>query len=447
MVTAAFARFSARLTYASLPEEAVVAARRVFLDWLGNAYAGSATHTGRIVAEVISEAGGEREATLIGFDRRSSALNAALVNGASSHVVEYDDIYRNAIYHPGAPTISAALAVAEKLHSDGKRLIAAIVAGYEVGTRIGEAVNPSHYRYWHTTGTVGTFGAAAAAGNLLGLDEEQMTWALGNAGTQAAGLWQFLEDGQMMSKPLHPGRAASNGVLSALLAKRGFNGATRILEGEKGFCVATSTKWGFERVLSTLGNEYNIASTTFKAYASCGHTHPSIDATLAIARTHGLRSEDVESVRVRTYAQAHTLCRNPLPQTTYQAKFSIPYCVAVALRFGRVGTAEFAQERIGDPDTVALMRRVEVLPDDELSLLAPVKRPAMVRIITRGGQSHTHRVDFRKGDPENPPTQRELEDKFRDLASVSLSAGDIQAMLETVSRLEEIEDASTLLRR
>ena len=447
MTTAAFANFAAGLRYEDLPAEAVRATRRVFLDWLGNAYAGAATRTGQIIAGVLSEAGGAAQARLIGFDTRSSAINAALINGATSHVVEFDDIYRDALYHPGSPTIAAALAMAEKLHADGKRLIAGIVAGYEVGTRIGEAVNPSHYRYWHTTGTVGTFGAAAAAGNLLGLNAEQMTWALGNAGTQAAGLWQFLEDGQMMSKPLHSGKAASSGVLSALLAQRGFNGATRILEGTRGFCVATASDWSFDKVLPSLGQQYNIASTTFKAHASCGHTHPAIDATLAIAREYTIRAKDVSSVRVRTYSLAHTVAGNPSPNTIEQAKFSIPFCVATVLRFGKAGTAEFASDRVGDPETVALMNRVSVEPDPELSSLAPKKRPAIVEIVTHDGRSFVHRVDFRKGDPENPPTQSELETKFLDLAAASVPREEGTAITEAVSRLDTIEDVSTLLWR
>ncbi len=447
MITATFARFAAGLTYDSLTEEARIAAHRVLLDWLGNAYAGVATGAGQMVHDLVVEEGGAPEATLIGFGARSSALNAALVNGATSHVGEYDDIYKNAIYHPGSPTIAAALAAAEKSHADGKSLIAGIVAGYEVGTRIGEAIMPSHYQYWHITGTAGTFGAAAAAGNLLGLSEEQMSWALGNAGTQASGLWQFLEDGQMMAKPLHTAKAASNGLLAALLAKKGFNGATRILEGEKGFCNATSTDWSFDKVLPTLGQHYNVADTTFKAYPSCGHTHPAIDCVLAIVRSHGVKPEEVESVLVRTYSVAHNIAGNPSPETTYQAKFSIPYCVAATLRFGRIGRAEFAQEWVEDPEMVSLVRRVKVEPDPELSAIAPAKRPAIVQITTRSGQSYSHRVDFRKGDPENPPTQQELEDKFRDLASTSLSSEEVESTLRAISRVEGLDDVSSLLRR
>ncbi|MHB8991769.1 MAG: MmgE/PrpD family protein [Chloroflexota bacterium] len=447
MPTATFARFAAGLTCESLPENARIAAYRVFLDWLGNAYAGAATPTGKIVYDLVAEEGGTPEAALIGYGASSSAVRAAMVNGATSHIVEFDDIYKNAIYHPGSPTIAAAMAVAQKLRVDGKKLIAGIVAGYEVGTRVGEAIMPSHYKYWHITGTAGTFGAAAAAGNVLGLSAEQMSWALGNAGSQASGLWQFLEDGTMMTKPLHTAKAASNGVLAALLAKRGFNGATRILEGEKGFCNATSTDWSFDKVLPTLGQHYNVVDTTFKAYASCGHTHPAIDCTYAIMAKHGVKPEDVESILVRTYSVAHNIAGRSNPQTTYQAKFSIPFCVATVLRFGRVGMAEFEQERVLDPETVAVMRLVTVEPDPELSAIAPAKRPAIVEITTKSGQRYSHRVDFRKGDPENPPTTKELQDKFRGLASATLSSQEIEATLAAIARLEDVDDVSTMLRK
>ena len=442
MISETFARYASLLRYEQLPAEALTAAKRVFLDWLGNAYAGSATATGKTLAEVLQDDTGRPEATLIGFHGRGSALTAALLNGACSHIVEFDDVYRNAIYHPGAPTIAAALAVAEKLGASGRDLITAIVAGYEVGTRIAEAISPSHYTFWHTTGTVGTFAAAAAAGNLLRLDCRQMGWALGNAGTQAAGLWQFNEDGQMMSKPLHPGRAANNGVLSALLAKRDFNGATRILEGPKGFCAATAPRWNFDQVLSTLGKQYNVARTTFKAYASCSHTHSSIDATLALVAKHKLCPQDIEKIRVRAYSIACEVAGNPFPQSTQQAKFSIPYCVAVALSFGKAGIAEFSQALVEQPELQALLRRIELVSDPELSALAPARRPTIVEATTKTGAIYSERVDFRKGDPENPPSQSELELKFRDLSL--LPAQDAQTLIQRTNDLEHIENVAGL---
>jgi 2-methylcitrate dehydratase PrpD len=443
-ITETLARFASTLTYDRLPPQAVIAAKQVFLDWLGNVYAGSVTQAGRIVAEVAAEQGGPPEALAIGHGWRGPALAAALTNGANCHCVEFDDIYKMAIYHPGAPTIAAALAMAERFRLDGRRLLTAIVAGYEVGTRIGEATAPSHYRYWHTTGTVGTFGAAAAAGNALGLDPVQMAWALGTAGSQAAGLWQFMEDGQTMTKPLHAGKAASNGALSALLARRGFDGATRILEGEKGFCNATSQGWSFDAVLRTLGEKWNVAHTTFKAYSSCGHTHPAIDAVLALVKEHGLTVEDVQRVEVHTYAEAIAVAGNPAPRTTHQAKFSIPYCVALALRFGRIGMNEFDQDRIGDPLTAAVMQRIRVDEDPALTAVVPGKRPAIVELEIRSGRRLQQRVDYRKGDPENPLTQEDLEAKFRLLASARLSEAQARASTRVVGELERMEDVTAI---
>jgi 2-methylcitrate dehydratase PrpD len=442
-----FAEHAARLTWSDLTERAVQAAKRVVLDWLGNVYAGAETATGRLLAEVALQQGPGSEALLVGHDRYGAAMTAALVNGGCAHIVEFDDIYKNAIYHPAAPTIAAALAVAQRQHLDGRRLITAIAAGYDVGNLIGEAVQPSHYKFWHTTGTVGTFGAAAAAGNLLGLGAEQMAWALGNAGSQAAGLWQFIDDGQTMTKPLHPGKAASNGVLAALLAAKGFNGATRILEGEKGFCNATSQGWSFDKVLAKLGKEHTVEQTTFKAYPSCGHTHPTIDAALAIMKAHGVRAADVERVKVRTYDAALSVASNPAPTTTHQAKFSIQYCLALALRHGGVALAGFATERLGDPETRALMRRIEVVDEKELSAVVPGKRPAIVELTTKAGATHRHRVDYRKGDPENPLTAEELERKFLDLSRSRLGEAEARAVVGQIGRLEQVADVAALLAR
>src|SRR5690606_29784581 len=221
------------------------------------------------------EMGGAEQAHLV-TGGQSSVLNAALVNGAASHVVELDDIHKGSIIHAATVVIPAALAVAEWKGLSGKELIAAVVAGYEVCYRIGEAVSPSHYYYWHNTATCGTFGAAIAAAKLLGLTTEQTIAALGNAGTQAAGLWEFIEDGAM-TKQLHTGKAAMNGLLAALLAQKGFTGPQKILEGNRGFFKAMSEEYDASRVTEGLGNEFKIMENSFKIHASCRHTHHAVD--------------------------------------------------------------------------------------------------------------------------------------------------------------------------
>jgi 2-methylcitrate dehydratase PrpD len=219
------AAFIAGTDYDVLPAKTIDMCKLAVLDWLGSVAAGGREQPGRMAVAVARGQGGTRQATLVAARERTSCLNAALVNGICSHIVEMDDVHRASILHAGAAVIPAALSVAEMRHATGREFIAALVAGYEIAVRVGEAVTPSHYLYWHTTGTCGTFGAAAAAAKLLGLGQEELVWVLGNAGTQAAGLWEFLADGAM-SKHLHAGKAAMNGVLAALLAQQGFVAAS-----------------------------------------------------------------------------------------------------------------------------------------------------------------------------------------------------------------------------
>lgn len=215
-------------------------------------------------------------------------MNAALANGAFSHALDMDDLHNASIIHLGTVVVPAALAVAEQIGASGKQLITAIAAGYEIGARVGEAVNPDSYFFWHTTGTAGTFGAAAAAAKLLTLDAEQTAHCLGSAGSQAAGLWEFLQEGAM-SKTLHAGKAAFNGIFAAFLAKEGFTGATKILEGEKGFCLAMTSKAKLNKLTEGLGQgKYKIDENAFKPYAACKHCHASINAVQLIGRDYNL---------------------------------------------------------------------------------------------------------------------------------------------------------------
>ena len=301
-----------------------------------------------MVLSLVKRMGGNPEASVIASKLKVPALNAALANGCMGHMAEIDDYHRFSTLHPAAPIIPAALASAEAEQADGKRLLEAVVAGYEVAIRIGEAVNPSHYKFWHTTGTCGTFGAAMAAGKIFQLNAKQMLDALGNAGTQASGLWEFASDAAM-SKHLHPAKAAFNGLLAALLAREGFTGATRILEGERGFCRAASESFDLKRLTAGLGRRFKICEVSFKPYASCRHTHPAIEAALTLKAKYGLTARDVVKVRVGTFSTALKIAGNPKPKTPFAAKFSIQYCVAAALVYGRVWLEEFSEQALRNP--------------------------------------------------------------------------------------------------
>src|SRR5579863_8036508 len=278
-VTRRLAEFLSRATFAELPALVVADTRRSVLDWLGSALAGSLEPPARMTQRVIDGFGASEEATVFSAPR-ASAPAAALANGVASHILELDDIHKASTVHAAAPVIPAALAAAEREHADGKAFLLAVALGYEAALRVGEAVNPSHYRFWHPTGTAATFGAAAAAGSILRLDPARMLDALGTAGTQAAGLWEFNADGAM-SKHLHPGKAAMNGILAADLAREGFTGASRILEGERGFFRATSETPDVSRITDGLGERWKIGENGYKLHSCCGHTHTAIDLALS----------------------------------------------------------------------------------------------------------------------------------------------------------------------
>lgn len=436
--------FITRVCYNDLPPDVVQAAKYAFLDWLGSAAAGADKLPGQILLSLVEEMGGNPEATIISNGKKTSGILAALVNGSISHIVELDDVHKASIIHPGAAIIPAALAAAEKTGLGGRSLIEGIVAGYEAAIRIGEAVTPSHYYYWHTTGTVGTFGAAAAAGKILGLNEEQLLHALGTAGTQASGLWEFLADGAM-SKHLHPGKASLNGLLAALLAQKGFTGATRILEGEKGFIRATAREFDLNKITDGLGQGYKILENCYKIHASCRHTHHAIDVVLGLVSEHNIQAADISKLIVKTYPIAIDVTGNFRPKSLYAAKFSLPFCVALAAKEGHAGLPDFNENTLHDPVIRNLMDKVELVADPELTALYPGKWPVVVEITDRAGNNYSGRTDYPAGDPENPVSPVRLEQKFRELASWHFSQQQVEDLVAGIRHLDEVTDLSALL--
>ncbi|MDD3650190.1 MmgE/PrpD family protein [Immundisolibacter sp.] len=393
------------------------AARLLVLDWLGAALAGLGTDTGRIFLDYarLQPAG---RVSLLGLAEGRSVEVAALVNGALSHIVEMDDVERASVTHPGAVVVPAALAVAERVGAAGRDFLAAVVAGYEVMVRVGAALGPEHYHHFHNTSTAGVFGAAAAAGWLLDLDRNRLVWALGNAGTQAAGLWQFNEEGAL-TKPLHPGRAAANGVLAATLSRLGLTGARQILEGERGFFAGLAPRGTPLRVVEHLGEPgaaLRVHAISIKPHASCRHTHAPIDAALALRAQIGA-VDTIAAVQVDTYQAALTLCDKPDPRSAPDAKFSLQYCVAMALLRGRVGLAEFEPDALADPAVRDLLTRVTVGMDAAREAAYPATWSAGVSVQLRDGRRLAAAQDRPKGDPENPLSPQELEAKFRQLAA------------------------------
>lgn len=433
---------------AGIPAGTLGRSRNYLLDWLGSTLAGHATKPGRsLLAYAAEQPAGPIPIVGSGLARGPGV--AALVNGGLSHILEMDDLDRGSVVHPAAVVIPSALAAAGYIGASGRDLLAAIVAGYEVAIRIGEAVGEKHYFYFHNTSTCGVFGAAAAAGWLLGLDEEQLVWALGNAGTQAAGLWQFNADGDM-SKHLHAGRAAASGLLAASLATKGLTGARRILEGRRGFFAATAPDARPEQVVAGLEPRpaaYRLESVSIKPHASCRHTHPAIDAALALRPR--INGRPLEKVTVETYQAALDLCDNADPQTPYAAKFSLHYCVASALCRGHADLEAFGDEAIWEPAVRDLLPLVTAVVDPAFDDRYPQTWPSRVVVRLEDGSELGHTIAAPKGDPENPVTRPELEAKFRRLAAFGGHGEQSEAWLQWVASVDQgpLPSLSTGVRR
>jgi 2-methylcitrate dehydratase PrpD len=452
-VTRQLADFLADAGDATLPPAVIDECYRATLDWLGSAMAGALEPPAIIARRIALTLGVSEEATMIAGGRAAAAA-AALANGVASHILELDDVHKGSTLHAGAPVISAAVAVAEREHATGRALMHAVAMGYEAALRVGEAVNPTHYRYWHPTGTAATFGSAAAAGSIVRLTPAQMLDALGTAGTQASGLWEFNADGAM-SKHLHPGKAAFNGVLAADLANAGFTGATRILEGERGFFRATSSSFDPTRITDGLGQRWKITENCYKLHSCCAHTHTAIDVALDIRARRRWSARDaleaIARVEVETYGAGYEIVKDRNPTTPYRAKFSMAYCVAAALLEGQVGLDQFDADRfdeggVVDPEIAALLPRISVTVRDDLTKAYPARWPTRVTVTLDDGAVERGASDYPRGNPENPVSTGTLEEKF--LALVGPRYGDAQAhrALEAVRRLADCRDVTEVAR-
>lgn len=429
--------------WSDIPEKVKEKSKYYLLDWMGALIAGSSTREASIIQELIKNQDGAPQANVAGLKQKTSVLNAALGNGYISHILEIDDLHKKSISHPAAPIDSAALSIAQSINASGKDLLLAIILGYEIMLRVGEAVTPSHYKIWHTTATCGTFGAAVAAGKLLNLNQIELTNALGNAGTQAAGLWEFLANGAM-SKYLHTGKAAMNGVLSSLLAKKGFTGAIKIFEGERGFVKAYSNEVNPEEKFRNLGKPFKILEASIKNYASCTHTHTAIDSTLHIVTTQHLNPDQIIKVKIYTYDNAKRIAGSKNPKSPIEAKFSLTYCVAAAIYFGKVGIDEFVPEKINNTAIEKIIGKIEIIVKEELTKLHPEKWPARLEIYTKDNRIHKAGFDYPKGAPENPLSCEELQQRFIDFSTRTISYSEAKTLMEKILKIEEITDINQL---
>ncbi|GAB3061637.1 hypothetical protein GCM10027053_24970 [Intrasporangium mesophilum] len=421
--------------------EARAPARDAVVDWFGATVAGRRMEASQIAsrAPFLDEPG---RARLVPDGRPASVRTAALLNGLFSHEAEMDDIYREGLYHPGSPTVAAAFAVAEGLDATGDDLLAAVAGGYEVGCRIAETVNPAHYRYWHTTGTVGTMGAAAAAGLLLGLDEERLAHALAVATSMAAGLQQAFRSGSM-SKPLHAGHAAEAGVLAASLASEGYRGTPEVLDGDIGFGVAMSDAPDWSAVVDLTDRPPAVSQVTVKPHACCGHTFAAVDAALDL-RAEGLDPRRVRSVEVGTYQVAIDVAGGTSAETAGEAKFSIGYCVGAALTLGAVGMDAFDASHLSDPALRRFAESTLLTADDRMNATFPGRRQARLVVVDDDGRTWQAERSTRRGDPDSPLSAAERRTKFDGMVVPVVGVEAAAQLHEALTGLADLEHLSMI---
>ncbi|MSQ23506.1 MAG: MmgE/PrpD family protein [Chloroflexi bacterium] len=431
--TLTLAKFASEFETDAIPTDVLHASERCFLDYLGVTLAAWEEPTVEIIRSLALDLGGNAQASLLGGGM-TSLTNAALVNGVASHVLDFDDTHDPTILHGTGPVMSAALAVGQWMGVSGRALMAAHSIGFDVAARVALAVHPEHYdQGFHVTGTAGTLGAAAAAGRLLGLDSNQMINALSAAAAQAAGLREMFGS---MTKSLHAGKAAANGVLSALLAKRDWVSAAAGLEGVRGYWSVLSQKSDVDRALAGLGTTWELLNDGFKPYACGVVTHPTIDAVAALARSAALPASEVASIHCWVNPYVLELTGKREPTTGLEGKFSIYHCAAVGYLDGTARLRQFSDDAVGRADVVALRSLVQAEIDPNLPTSA-----ARVTLTARSGQSWTEIVTAATGTPGNPMADSAVREKFLDLAEERLgrlTADQVADEALSTARLPEV---------
>ncbi len=436
-VTRILARYVATAPIEQVPAPVRKEAARTLLNWVGCAVGGSQQGAPTHAAAALAPFSGPAQSSLFGRKERMDALHAALVNGISSHVLDFDDTHLRTIIHPAGPVASAVLAWAEHHPTPGAELMNALVLGCEVECRMGNSVFPEHYAMgWHITGSTGVFGAAAAMGRLLHLDEQRMTWALGLAASQPVGLKvQFGSD----TKSFHPGRAAQNGMVSALLAQQGFTASEVAIEGFDGWGQALSTRHDWAEVVDGLGEHYELALNTYKPFACGIVAHPAIDAAIQLRSANALRPEAIQAVDLRVHPLVLNLMGKADPRAGLEGKFSIYHAVAVALVTGRAGEQAFTDRAVADPLVVAVRKRVTVTID-------PAIKPDQVDMtitLTDGRKLHQF-IEHAVGSQLSPMTDAQLEDKFAGLAEEILPTAQTRRLMDLCWAAWDLPDAGEI---
>jgi 2-methylcitrate dehydratase PrpD len=438
-VTGALAHYLVTATYDDLPGNVRKEGARTLLNWVGVAIGGSRHPTVDIAVAALTPFSGPMQASLLGRRERFDIMNAAFINGVSSHIFDFDDTHLKTIIHPAGPVVSAILALSEMQSVSGKDFLNALVLGVETECRIGNAVYPNHYDVgWHITGTAGVFGSTAAVGKLLKLDQQQMVWAIGLAASQPVGLRESFGS---MNKSFNPGRAASNGIFAALLASKNFTSSDHMIEAKRGWANTVSTKQDYSEILDGLGSRYEALLNTYKPFA-CGIVmHPAIDAAIQLRNDNQLTADQIERVELKVNPLVLELTGKSSPRDGLEGKFSIYHAVAIALVEGTGGEKQFSDRAVNDPAVVAL--RGKVVP-----VVTPGIDPAQVdmMIALKDGRILHRFIAHAIGSIEVPMTDKQLEAKFADLADGILPPTAIQRVIDACWSIESLPSAGEIAR-
>lgn len=437
------------ITEDSLSEEEIDRVKYLFLDYLGVAARGSLYDSSRPLQKIIKDLNVCNEgAPVIGTNLKTLPPFAALANGTAAHAPELDDVVNEGSLHPGVVIFSSALGAAHISGSTGREFMAAVLAGYEVTVRLAVALDPSapYERGFHPTGICGTMGSAITAAKILGLNDKGLVNALGIAGSQAAGSMEFLTKGAF-TKRLHAGWAAHSGIISALLARERFTGPDTIIQGKYGFLHSYAAKSNPERVLLNWGNPYYVMRTSIKPHSCCRYKQGPIDCILKIMSENNLTTDEIEKVTLGILKAGMSIVAEPedikrRPCSVVDAQFSMPFGAAVAILFGQATLDQYTTDNIDLPQVQEMMDRTHCVQDDELGSQYPEKWPAWAKILTKNGRTLFSRIEYPKGDPENPLTWDELISKFRYLTEPVFTAAKTEKIIDTVRCLEQLKELS-----
>ena len=438
-VTKTLASFIVNHRAGDVPEKVRHEAARSLLNWMGCAVGGSRHETVENALAALAPFSGPGEATVLGRGEKLDIMLAALMNGITSHTFDFDDTHLRTVIHPSGPVASALLALAERQPVPGEAFLHAFILGVEAECRIGNSVYPEHYDVgWHITGTAGVFGAAAAAGRLLGLSEQQMVWALGIAATQSSGLREMFGT---MCKPFHPGNAARNGLLAALLAQRGFTSSNQGIEAKRGFANVLSTAFKPGEITDRLGETWEISINTYKPFA-CGIVeHPAIDGCIQLRNEHRLKAEDVESIALKCHPLVLELTGKKTPQVGLEGKFSVYHSCAVAVIHGAAGEAQYSDAAVRDPAVIGLRDKVTAAVEAGLH-----EDQVRVTMKLKNGKVLEKFIEHAVGSKDRPMSDADLEAKFRRLAEGVLSRSESDALIRACWDIAKQKNAGDVAR-